>query len=64
MLQQALKKRRLISGILAASMVLSMFTGFSGAGATEVEARTAVNQVKRVRDEQSLDAARIAVRLW
>lgn len=41
-------------------MVLSMFTGFSGAGATEVEARTAVNQVKRVRDEQSLDAARIA----
>lgn len=41
-------------------MVLSMFTGFSGVGATQVEARTAVNHVKQYRDEQSLDGSYIS----
>lgn len=60
MLQQALKRRRIISGILTASMVLSMFTGFSGAGATQAESRTAVNHVKQYREEQSLDGTLIS----
>ena len=60
MLQQTLKRRRIISGILTASMVLSMFTGFGGAAATEAEARSAVNHVKQVRDVQNLSATPVA----
>ena len=70
MANQISSKKRLVSGILSASMVLSLFTGFSGAGAVETEPTARAVGVTRsglqrdaqvVMSKENLGAAQIAM---
>ena len=70
MANQFSSKKRLVSGILSASMVLSLFTGFSGADAAETEAAARAVGVTRsglqrdaqvVMSKENLGAAQIAM---
>lgn len=58
MVQQIPKKvKRAVSGLLSASMVLSLFTGFTGASAAEAAQTLAVNQSRIAARQNNVSTA-------